>query len=43
MKDTKIFLKMKNIKSGNMVVNVTEISQKMKKKSWLSTEKSITE
>ena len=29
-------------KSNNMVLNVTRISQKMKKINWLSTEKNIT-
>ena len=32
-KDIKIFLKKKKKKSGNMVVNITKISQKMKNKS----------
>ena len=32
MKDIKIFLKKKEKKNYNMVVNVTKISQKMKKK-----------
>ena len=41
MKDIKIFLKKKNKKNENMVVNVTKISQKMKNKSLLSTEKSL--
>ena len=31
-KDIKIFLKKKKKKSDNMVVNVTKVSQKMKKK-----------
>ena len=39
-KDIKIFLKKKKKKSDNMVVNVTKVSQKMKKKTtkkhWLS-------
>ena len=39
----KIFLKKKKKKSNNMVVNVTKISQKMKNKSLLSTEKNIIE
>ena len=43
MKDIKIFLKKKKQKSGNMVVNITKISQKMKNKSLLSIEKNITE
>ena len=41
VKDIKIFLKKKKKKSNNMVVNVTKISQKMKKINWLSTEKNI--
>ena len=41
MKDIKIFLKKKKQKSGNMVVNITKISQKMKNKSLLSIEKDI--
>ena len=40
-KDVKIFLKNKKKKSGNIVVNVTKISQKMKNKSLLSIEKNI--
>ena len=40
-KDVKIFLKNKKKKSGNMVVNVTKISQKMKNKSLLSIESNI--
>ena len=40
-KDVKIFLKNKKKKSGNMVVNVTKISQKMKNKSLLSIENNI--
>ena len=43
VKDIKIFLKKKKKKSGNMVVNVTKISQKMKNKSLLSKEKNIIE
>ena len=43
MKDIKIFLKKKKEKSNNMVVNVTNISQKMKNKSLLSIEKNIVE
>ena len=39
----KIYLKKKKKKSGNMIVNVTKISQRMKKKSLLSTEKNIIE
>ena len=39
VKDIKIFLKKKKKKSNNMVVNVTKISQKMKKINWLSIEK----
>ena len=38
-KDIKIFQKKKRKKSNNMVVNVTNISQKMKKINWLSIEK----
>ena len=41
LKDIKMFLKKKKKKSDNMVVNVTKISQKMKKIDWLSIEKSI--
>ena len=40
-KDVKIFLKNKKKKSGNIVVNVTKISQKMKNKSLLSIESDI--
>ena len=40
-KDVKIFLKNKKKKSGNIVVNVTKISQKMKNKSLLSIESNI--
>ena len=40
-KDVKIFLKNKKKKSGNMVVNVTKISQKMKNKSLLSIENNV--
>ena len=40
VKDIKAFLKNKKKKSKNMVLNVTKISQKMKKIDWLSTEKS---
>ena len=43
MKDIKIFLKKKKKKSNNMVVNITEISQKLKDKSLLSIEKNIIE
>ena len=39
MKDIKIFLKKKKKKSENMAVNVTKISQKMKKMNWFSTQK----
>ena len=42
-KDINIFLKMKKKKSGNMAVNVTKTSQKMKNKSLLSIEKNIIE
>ena len=38
VKDIKIFLKKKERKSKNMVVNVAKISQKMKNKSLLSIE-----
>ena len=41
MNDIKIFVRKKKKKSGNMVVNVTKISQKMKKISWLVVEKNI--
>ena len=41
VKDIKIFLKKKKWKSNNMVINVTKISRKMKKKSLLSIEKNI--
>ena len=43
MKDIKIFLKKKKKKTGNIVVNITKISQKMKNKSLLSIEKDIIE
>ena len=43
MKDIKIFSKKKKKKSGNVVMNVTKISQKMKSKRLLSVEKKITE
>ena len=39
-KDIKIFLKKKKKKSDNMVVNVTKVSQKMKKK---TTKKTLAE
>ena len=39
MKDLKIFLKKKKKKNDNMVVNITTISQKMKKINWLMNEK----
>ena len=42
-KDIKIFLKKKTKKRANMVVNVPNISQKMKNKSLLSIEKNIIE
>ena len=42
VKDIKVFLKKKKKKSNNMVVNITKVSQKMKKISWLSIEKNIT-
>ena len=38
-KDIKIFQKKQKKNSTNMVVNVTRISQKMKKINWLSIEK----
>ena len=41
-KDIKIFQKKQTKNSANMVVNVTRISQKMKKVNWLSIEKNIT-
>ena len=41
VKDIKIFLKKKEWKSNNLVINVTKISRKMKKKSLLSIEKNI--
>ena len=41
VKDIKIFLKKKKWKSNNMVINVTKISRKMKKKSLLSIEQNI--
>ena len=41
LKDIKIFLRKKKKKSNNMVVNITKISQKIKKVSWLSLEKDI--
>ena len=41
VKDIKMFLKKKKRKSNNMVINVTKISRKMKKKSLLSIEKNI--
>ena len=42
-KDIKIFLKKKTEKSGNVVVNVTKISPKMKNKSFLSIAKNVIE
>ena len=42
IKDSKIFLEKKE-KKKKMVVNITRISQKMKKKSLLSIEKNIVE
>ena len=39
VKDIKIFLKKKKKKSVNIVINVTQISQKMNNKSLLSIEK----
>ena len=41
VKDFKVFLKKKKKKSNDMVVNDTKIYQKIKNKSWMSTEKSI--
>ena len=43
VKDNKIFLRKKKKKSNDMVVNVTKISQEMKKINRLSIEKSIIE
>ena len=43
VKNIKIFLKKKKKKESNMIVNVTKISQKMKKINWLSIEKKIIE
>ena len=43
VKDIKIFLKKRNRKSSNMVVNVTKISQKMKIKNLFSIERNIIE
>ena len=43
VKDIKIFLKKKNKKSNNMVVNVTKISQRRKNESLLSIEKNFIE
>ena len=40
-KDIKIFLKKKKKKSGDMVENVTKISQKMKDKNFESIDKNI--
>ena len=40
-KDIKIFLKNKKEKSGNMIVNATKISQKMKNKCLLSIKKML--
>ena len=42
VKNITIFLEKKTKKSDNMVVNVTKISQKMRKINWLSIEKIIT-
>ena len=42
-KDIKIFLKKKKKKTDNAFVNVTNISQEMKNKSLLSTDKNIIE
>ena len=41
VKDIKIFQKKKKKKSDNIVLNVTKISQKMKRMYWLSIEKNI--
>ena len=41
IKDIKVFLKKKKIKSNNMVVNDTKIYQKMKSKSLLSIKKNV--
>ena len=41
IKDIKVFLKKKKIKSDNMVVNDTKIYQKMKSKSLLSIKKML--
>ena len=41
IKDIKVFLKKKKIKSYNMVVNDTKIYQKMKSKSLLSIKKNV--
>ena len=41
VKDIKIFLKKKKKKSYNMVMNVKQISQKIKNKIFLSIEKNI--
>ena len=43
VKNIKIFLKKKKLKSNSMIVNVIKISQKMKNKSLLSIEKNVTE
>ena len=43
LKDIKIFLKEEKKKSVNMVVNVTKVSHKMKKKLTLNIEKNIIE
>ena len=41
VKDIKVFLKKKMMKSNNMVVNDTKVYQKMKSKSLLGIEKNI--
>ena len=41
MKDIKVFLKQKEEKNHNMVVDDTKVYQKVKSKSWLSIEKNI--
>ena len=43
VKDIKVFLKKKKKKSGNIGMNDTKISLRIKSKGWLSIEKNITE
>ena len=43
VKDIKVFLKKKKEKSGNIGMNDTKISLRIKSKGWLSIEKNITE